>query len=117
MDAGDMDWVHNFDVHYQQSTANYYTNAGLEDSGLVLTNHGAVANMDDCVLTTSQGWLLNIDCLFVNSPQEYQETPDNLRPVWMMSDGSGEVGTGTLENFLSDTGQHRSLVEQHIGES
>jgi len=117
VDSVDMEWVHRYDTHYQESTGNYYTNAGLEDSGLVLTNHGGVESMDDCVLTTSQGWLLNIDCLFVNTPQEYQETPDNLRPVWMMTDGSGEVSTGTFETFLTDTGQHRSLVEQNIGES
>jgi len=115
--AGDMDWWSEHDVHYQESTGDYYTERGLEDSGLVLTHHGEVAKMDDCVCTQSQGWLLSIDCLFVNTPQEYQETPDNLRPVWMLADGSGEVGTGTLDTFLTDTGQHRSLVEQHIGES
>ena len=114
---GDMEWSSEFDVHLQESTGDYYTERGLEDSGLVLNNHGEVVKQDDCVLTTSQGWLLSIDCLFVNTPQEYQETPDNLRPVWMMTDGSGEVGTGTLDNFLADTGQHRSLVEQHTGES
>ena len=115
--SGMYDWCSEYDVTYDPNSGNYYTDRGLQDSGLVLTHHGDVAKMDDCVCTQSQGWLLSIDCLFVNTPQEYQETPDNLRPVWMLADGSGEVGTETLETFLSDTGQHRSLVEQHIGES
>jgi len=110
-------WYRGDDVHYCENSGNYYTDSGLTDAGLVIEQNGMVVDQDDCVLTQSQGWLLSVDCLFVNTPQEYQDTPDNLRPVWMLTDGSGEVGTGTLETFLTDTGQHRSLVEQNIGES
>jgi len=115
--GGMYDWWSEYDVTYDPNSGNYYTERGLTDSGLVIDHQGDVVKQDDCVYTQSQGWLLSIDCLFVNTPQEYQETPDNLRPVWMLTNGSGLVDTGTLETFLSDTGQHRSLVEQHIGES
>ena len=114
---GDTGWCSEYDVHYDHNSGEYYTENGLTHAGLVIEQNGMVVKQDDCVFTQSQGWLLSVDCLFINTPQEYQDTPDNLRPVWMKTDGSGEVGTGTLENYLADTGQHRSLVEQHIGES
>ena len=113
--SNDMEWEHEDEAHLNESNGNYYTERGLSLCGLVINNHGEVHPMDDCVFTESQGWLLSVDCLFVNTPQEYQDTPDNLRPVWMLA--TGEVGTGTLDSFLLDTGQHRSLVEQNIGEA
>ena len=94
----------------------YYTSDGLEGNNLVLCHDDEVRPEEDCVLT-SHGYYPSVDCLFVNTPQEYQDAPTDMSPVWMLNDGSGEVGIGSLETFLTETGQHRSLLEQSTGES
>jgi|TARA_R100001480_G_scaffold28120_2_gene38536 hypothetical protein len=94
----------------------YYTSDGLEGNNLVLCYDDEVRPEEDCVLT-SRGYYPSVDCLFVNTPQEYQDAPTDMSPVWMLNDGSGEVGIGSLETFLTETGQHRSLLEQSTGES
>jgi hypothetical protein len=98
---GDMEWCKDYDVHYDNNSGDYYTERGLSYAELVLTDRGQVAKQADCV-HTSAGWYLSVDCLFVNTAEEYLSiTLEQVQtPVWMARDGSGEVVAGTYAEFV-----------------
>ena len=96
--------INNIHIVYYQGEG--YDLDFLHVHDLCLCYDNVVHPSEDCILTTN-GWYHEIDCLFVNSVDEFKRAEESNRaPVWIRPE-EFEAGIGTLTEYLQDTGEQQ----------